>query len=428
MVQLEGNFVLLEDVPPAEQHLFYMRMILAMDTCRKFIQLMGCEFQLTAKLFSQAFELWEQSYGWKSHPGRSPTNTIISSRSAQRSTCAGDSRPRACGSSSTTTLCAIIGCRDKQKSVPLPIMWAYLAAERGIGVNWGEILRSSFFRIVETLQHAIKMGKSASTILYPYLQRLRPQFDLDPDQSWKFPGGVPPKDWRASEKMRRLLNNASDRSDCIQLITGETADELHSTKGYGGHEVYLQVPTPCDGKFRRTMVRRCPRSCRGVPQQQQQQQKQQQQPPIQQPQHQQEGVQASTICPPLIAILERPQCDPILITMNFHELADLPLQLQCEIKNSRMTMSLAPTWCEQGGFGSRGFDPASALLNNIFHKFSDRKRSPSSVAAVAAQELGHVSKNHPAPAGRREQHRADGKVDDPDSTEELEDHFAADGL
>ncbi|EFJ04385.1 hypothetical protein SELMODRAFT_432463 [Selaginella moellendorffii] len=46
-----------KDAPPAEQHLLYTRMIIAMDARRKSIQLMGCEFRLTAKLFSQAFEL-----------------------------------------------------------------------------------------------------------------------------------------------------------------------------------------------------------------------------------------------------------------------------------------------------------------------------------------------------------------------------------
>ncbi|EFJ10542.1 hypothetical protein SELMODRAFT_427128 [Selaginella moellendorffii] len=83
--------------------------------------------------------------------------------------------------------------------------------------------------------------------------------------------------------MRRLMNNASNKSDCIQLITGETAKELLSdaeededdeeeetdseqspgeTFGAGHHTVpteNLQVPIPCGGSPRRARVRRRPR-------------------------------------------------------------------------------------------------------------------------------------------------------------------------
>ncbi|EFJ12668.1 hypothetical protein SELMODRAFT_425116 [Selaginella moellendorffii] len=130
---------------------------------------------LNNKFFSKVFEFPNEGTTWEEHLARR-----MKTRGLQLSEFCAEVvavlRP----------LSVIMGCRNNPKSVPVNVLWAFIAADRNWFMNWAMIFQGSFFQVVKTARKLMMKNNGGDTILYPFLAHMSTFLDLRVGDYYKF--------------------------------------------------------------------------------------------------------------------------------------------------------------------------------------------------------------------------------------------------
>ncbi|EFJ09658.1 hypothetical protein SELMODRAFT_427846 [Selaginella moellendorffii] len=156
--KLGGNFKLLREGligPSPEEERFYLQIMMAMDPSRGTIWLYGKEILLNNKFFSKVFEFPNKVYEmeeplskiYNEYRPYLKEGTTWEEHLARRAKTRGLQLSEFCAEvvAVLRPLSVIMGCRNNPKSVPVNVLWVFIAADRNWFMNWAMIFWGSFF-------------------------------------------------------------------------------------------------------------------------------------------------------------------------------------------------------------------------------------------------------------------------------------------
>ncbi|EFJ33471.1 hypothetical protein SELMODRAFT_407272 [Selaginella moellendorffii] len=190
-------------------------------TGRGTIWLYGKEILLNNKFFSKVFEFPNEVYEMEEPPSKIyneyrpylKEGTTWEEHLTRRAKTRGLQLSEFCAKVVAVLhpLSVIMGCRNNPKSVPINVLWVFIAADRNRFMNWAMIFWGLFFRVVETARKLMMKNNGGDTILY-LLAHMSTFLDLRVGDYYKF-------------RPYRMLTNVPDHQTTMAFFNRVETEE-----------------------------------------------------------------------------------------------------------------------------------------------------------------------------------------------------------
>ncbi|EFJ06248.1 hypothetical protein SELMODRAFT_430850 [Selaginella moellendorffii] len=198
---LGGIIELLANKAVTIDGLFLTNMIMVMDEHKKAIRVYRRNIRLSAEFFNQT------------HLTRRKDTKRVKSIQVGDFPDAHANRLR--------PLTALIGCKEEPKAIPANVVWAYARAENRQSVNWGVILRISFFRVIAAQKSRILSRQEGFT----YLARIAGYLGLTSGYKWKFRPLHELLEYSLKKQMDDFINGVKNNTEGWYKTLHYTSDQ-----------------------------------------------------------------------------------------------------------------------------------------------------------------------------------------------------------